>query len=271
MEPKEEEEKSGETGLKNRHSVADEVSKMLDDFQHRPRLDDLRLIERYIKREFHLLVDFTVNETNEKYVAFFERAEVVGRAESQGDCGELRSRKHFFVGAGDAPCYQGAYIDRLIAGTSSNNGAMLVDVVKAVQDPEIVPLPSVVWFERAERIDSILPHALYFSANMAFVFRGFRSDEKAGFVPIPGRTASSNEVKLLGEMIEGASEILHSISKDHGDNDGNRTNFGYIMDWLSCLRIALGPDYIWACSVKGPDCAIQISDVLVGPFNFQPN
>src|SRR5450631_577065 len=177
--------------LESPHSVADEVSKMLDRYQHRPRLDDVRLIERYSEFEFHIRVDFIVRKTNEEFVAYFERAKIICGCDANGEVSKVNASfgselAHIFRHAGD---------NRFIAGPGRNKGAVLVDVVQAVQDPEIISLPTFVWFERRKSVDSLSPHLLYFSANRAFVLRGFLSNEEAGLFPVDGGSAPC-EVEL---------------------------------------------------------------------------
>jgi len=161
-------------------------------------------------------------------------------------------------------------IDRSKTRPGGNKCSVLVDVVKLMQDLKVVPLPSIVGFERAERIDGVLPHALYFSANMAFVFRGLRRNEKAGFLPIFDGSGS-DEIKLLGQMVEGGSEVLDGVAQNCRDGRRNLANVSYMIDRLSRLRIALRSDFVGVCSAEGADSTIQVSDVYIGPLNFVPN
>jgi hypothetical protein len=97
---------------------------------------------------------------------------------------------------------------------------VLVDVVKSVQNPEIVPLPSLVWFNRVDRVNGILPHTLYFSRSRGFVFRGLTGNRKASFVAESMGTFGADKVELLGKMVEGGSEILDRIPENRGDYSG---------------------------------------------------
>jgi hypothetical protein len=151
-----------------------------------------------------------------------------------------------------------------------DQGAVLVDIVQAVEDPEIIALPAFVWFERSESVNCLLPHLLYFSANMLFVLRGFRGDEEAGFFPVVGSTASS-QVELLGKMVEGGSEILDGVAQDDGNFLWDGLNVSHIVDWPSGLSVSLGGDFVGIGGHEGYDSVIEITDVLVGPFNFMPN
>jgi hypothetical protein len=136
-----------------------------------------------------------------------------------------------------------------------------------VQDPQVVSLPTLVWFERAENIYGILPHSLYFSANEALVFGGVGCDKEAGVVPVFS-TARANEVELLGQMIEGRPEILDGVAQDHGNFSRDGIDFGHVVDWLACLRIALDAHSVGICSTEGAERVVQVSDVLMGSFDF---
>jgi hypothetical protein len=54
----------------------------------------------------------------------------------------------------------------------------------ALQCPEISTFATKVWFERADRIDGILPHSLHFSPKVGFKLFGRSPNQKAGLIPI---------------------------------------------------------------------------------------
>ena len=236
---------------------------MLDDFQHRPRLDDLRLVERYIKAEFHIRIEFIWHsEPDRKFIAYFERAHVVSGPNEEGVFFERRS---FFRGGVDH--HHRDKINRPKTGPNSDQGSVFVDIVQAMEGPKCVSLPTFVWFERAECIDSLLPHALYFSAKETFVLRGFRCNEETGFFPVLGSPASC-EVELLSKVVESRSQILDGVSEDDRNLHGDGLDSADIIR-QSGLRIFLNS--VWIGGVERSDCSPKITDVLVGPFNFVPD
>ena len=73
---------------------------------------------------------------------------------------------------------------------------MLIDVVQAVEGIEISPLPTRIWFDRADRINSILPHALYFSVKSRFEIFGTLRNQKACLVPVAFRIPGSDQIQF---------------------------------------------------------------------------
>jgi hypothetical protein len=246
--------------LKVDHSVANQLRKMLDRYEDRPRLDNLRLAQRYAKAEIHILLEFFLRDASQRFVAILEKAIDVRRPEAYHG---LNSQAHRLAG------YESATPRRSEPDSYSDERPMLVDIVESVEGPEIVSLPTFVWFERAERVYGLLPHALYFSASMSFVFRGARRNIKTGLLPKSG-SATSNEIELSGEIIEGRPKVVQGIPQNCWDSRIDQPRLKHVNDWLSGLRIALGADSIGAPLVEGADRAIEIKDMLVGPFDFMP-
>lgn len=76
--------------------------------------------------------------------------------------------------------------------------------------------------------------------------------------------------KLINQMIEGTSEVLQDVANDKGNVIGNIVNPADIMDRLSRLRVYLSSDSIGLgfAVVEGVEREIQVTDVLIGPFDF---
>ncbi len=68
-------------------------------------------------------------------------------------------------------------------------------------------------------------------------------------------------------MVESAPEIMYGVSGDCRERTGAILNLAYVINQLSRLRLALGPDFVWIGAVEGPNLTLQIRDVLFGPFN----
>src|ERR1700759_2978806 len=116
---------------------------------------------------------------------------------------------------------------------------MLVDIVKAVEGPEIGPIPTNVWFERFDRINSVLPHALYFSSKSGFEIFGRTRNQKSGLVTAPFRPTGSDQIQLLSKVVECAPEVIEGISSDGWNTDRDGFDVLDIIDELSRIRIAL--------------------------------
>ena len=153
------------------------------------------------------------------------------------------------VGCELARTLRPANADRFITGPGRDQGAVFVDVIQAVKDPEINSLPIFVWFERRECIDGLSSHLLYFFAHHAFVLRRFLSNEEARLFPVNGGPAS-NEIQLLGEMVQGGSQVMDRIPQDDANLMRDWLNIIHIIDWLSSLRIAFSSNSVWVGSQR---------------------
>src|SRR3954451_9615747 len=147
--------RSTQEGAKTSNSVCDEIRELLYRWKDRLTLDNPRLVERYMKSDLHLLVRFRVGGIDEHLVACLEREQVVSWSEKSAQERQISTRdsSHVFT-------HMSAEVEALEGRTDRHQKTMLVDVVQGMQDPEIMPIPSLVWFDRLERIYSLLPHAL---------------------------------------------------------------------------------------------------------------
>jgi hypothetical protein len=69
-------------------------------------------------------------------------------------------------------------------------------------------------------------------------------------------------------MVKGAHEILDGVTSKQWQRIGRRFDARYIIDQLARIRIMLGGDFIGVRVKESPNLAIEISDVLFGPFDF---
>jgi hypothetical protein len=187
-----------------------EAGELMDRFNQRLRLDNLRLVERYVEGELHLRVRFGIRGIDEEFVADLQRARGIGR------------------------------------GPDRDQVATLDEVVHLVEHSKWVPFPSLVRFGRVRGGDDDgRSDSLYVSAVRGYVFcrvRGIPGDGKSGVASGP---CDSDDVR------RGVLDM------------------GHVIDRFSRVRIALGPDFVWAGVKEGVDCDIRVRDVLFGPFDFR--
>jgi hypothetical protein len=254
--------------FETRNEVVDQIKHLLERFDQRLTLDNLRLAERYIESKLHLLVHFCIGGIDEEFVACLQRKHtVIGPEESFGEVEVLTE----FIGPQPLHMcsHMGTQVKAAEGGANGKNQAVFIDIVKSVEDPERV-IPSLVWFDRVDRVYGTLPHALYFSGSFSFVYRGIVNNRKVDVLerPLP---VCSHKDQMISQMVQGAPEILENVTNNGGYSDRNIADAGQIINELSRLRIALGPDYIWLGIKEGSDPAFQVTDVLFGPFNFYPD
>src|SRR5216683_1218664 len=126
------------------NQAIDQIRHVLKRFDQRLRLKNLRLAERYIEAELHLLVHFRIREIGEEFVAYLQRAQAVS-----GPQEEIHHRKvsepsgGFGIGGQTllkTAMKQGTNIDAAKGRPNGGQSPVFVDVVKLVESPEsIVP------------------------------------------------------------------------------------------------------------------------------------
>ena len=258
-----------EAWLETGDSAANKVRKMLERFEKRPTLENLRLVERYIEMEFAVLLRIEVRSEPmnivDHFVAYFQYCGH-GRKEGGAYTREASTREpqaffHRFA--------QHSGIDGEPSGCCGNreNETVLVDVIKTVENPNIVSLPSKVWLEVEERIFSILPETLWLSAKSGFEILGVVSDRK-NQMGRGGEIPGSDHPQMLSQMVEGASQILDSVPGDTREVSRNRVKPHQVLAGLSSLRVYLFSDFIGFTDAEGLDFIMKVTDVLLGPFNF---
>jgi hypothetical protein len=251
-----------EAGSEGIDNAADAIAKLHQRFEQRLTLDNPRLVERYLKSELTLLLFFNFVGSGD-YVAGFQRS-FVGGLQEEGKRGHFGPIGHQSVHVAGDFC---SHVHAAKFRECGENNAVFVDIVKPMEGPEIGSIASLVWFERADRIDSVLSHSLYFSRKSGFKLFGRLSDEKAGFVPKIA-ASGADQIELLGKVIEGATKVVENVPGDHADGRRDGANPNEIMNQLSRIRIGLDANIVWIGFEKGSDLSIEVSDVFIGPFNF---
>jgi len=258
--------KSSEEWPKTQDEAVDQIRHVLERFDNRFTLNDPRLAERYIEAEIHLLVHFTVRPVDEEFVAYFERAEFVGGVQVN----RREQLKCLGQRAGECVLHHLGQVDAMKCRTHGNQKTMLIDTIKLVETPERV-VPSTVWFGSVDSIYCVLPYSLYYSIAKGWVTRGVPGNGVTDTSRIGWGTTDSENDELVSQVVQGTPEILEGIARDCGDDDRNRLEIGDVINQLSRLRIALGGDLIWPGIMEDSDCRLNITDVLLGPFDFRPN
>jgi hypothetical protein len=142
---------------------------------------------------------------------------------------------------------------------------VLVDIVEGVDDPEIVSLALLIWFEGADRVDGILPHPSYFSSKFAGEFCGAVGDWKVNVRSNANAATSSDEEQLVGKVIKGAAKILDDISCDQSKRGRGLMSFSNIVDRFARRSIAPKANFIRTSGEKIFDSLLEVHNVFVGP------
>lgn len=251
-------------GLEGGESAADKVSKMLKRFNERLTLNNPRLVERYVKSEMYVLLALSIRGVDEKFVALFQGALSVRRSDENAGWLEYFASDRVFHLRDKL-----GQVHALVGRTDSHEHAVLVDVVKPIEYPELMPIPSLVRLGSAKGIYGVLPQALYYSLKEGFVILGSVVDRKVELGV--GVCSGDHQVQLSGQMIEGSAEVLNCISGDHGEIYRNLTHLRNVIDGSPGLCLYLTTDGIGVSVDERHNSRVHVSDVLLGPFNFDVN
>jgi hypothetical protein len=151
---------------KTGNDVIDQIHHMLERFDQRLTLTNLRLVERYMEMELHFLIEFGIRGRNEKFIAYLERF---------ADPGEVATRIVLkdSLKVNQSPQWDGVIQPEAGSTVLDNGGdqqAVFVDVVKLAEAPEQV-IPTFVRFDLMDSGYGLRGDSLYFSLHAGFVFR----------------------------------------------------------------------------------------------------
>ena len=246
-----------------RNDALDKCRELMERFEQRLTLDNPRLIQRYIASELYLLIRFRIGGIDEEFIACLQR--------EKGVLGSDEYTDRWRIKIGERPPHMLPHMRYEIESwkhrTNGDQQAVFVDIVKSVECPEII-IPTLVWFERVDCFERLIPRTLHFSVFLGFVFLGIACDRE--IYPdriwriVPGVVTNN----LVGQMVQGTHQVLNGIASNKGKTFGGRLNARDVINELSRLRIALGPDSIGCGMEESSDLAVNITDVLFGPFNF---
>lgn len=267
---------TSEEGLQLPDRRLDEIRELMDRFNKRLRLNNPRFMERYLKFELSILVNFSVLGNGKKFIAHLERAHVIGRLDEEGKGGQPG-----FVG--EVNVNNLLHPSRQI--TTDVNASELrgnrhqfpvfAEVVQLFKDPELVACPSVVRFKCVDGVDGGSGDSLYFSLASGFVFRNVvknREVEQVVLLTSPAgirpASSTSGEKELVDNMIQSGSHSTESVACDNSNVVRDTIDMGQVVDGFSRIRIAIGPDFVWSGIPISLNGLLQVDDVLFGPFEF---
>jgi hypothetical protein len=253
---------SNEFVPKLENNTVNKVAQMLKDFNERMTLNNLRLSQRYIDGEIRLILHIRL--TDQDYVTVFERA---SNAAGEPDAPKVsQALKHV---------ERGHFKDGLLERDNRDQqSVVLIGNVQFVDRPE-KRVPTLVRMGNIDSIYGALPHALYSSMSLGFVFRGKLPDREGNLLQLT--RCKGNSLSDAADFHERPSEVIKSASKVVDNISGHKSNLDQwrvknsnAIDCLSGLRIMLADDSIWWGfeSEEASPKDFQVTDVLVGPFNF---
>ena len=201
-------------------------------------LNDLRLSERYVQQEIHIILQFRYGNS-QQYVALFQGENTSARRNINATqivrrparITDVIALDHLHALRWQEPVTRKLPIDR-------QEEAMFVDIVQPMELPEDMACTTSVWFDSVDGIYSILPHSLYFSGTFGFVFRGRLADGKVSTGERSWLSRADSH-QMVGEMVKHTTEVLKGIASDQGNNRGNVLSHCEIVAALPFISIIL--------------------------------
>ena len=239
-----------------------ELAELDHRWENRLTINNLAFAKRYIESKLRLalyfrvsLLDSRLGADGKDYCAIFQGILPVGGVDEEG--GEL---------------------DRLVVPrdvhdytriNASARGPYRYDRLVFVQDVKLVELkdrfiPSVVWLEPLDNVDSLLAGTSYLFQSVGFKRFGCVADGEIGGI----WSAAVGDDHVGRDQIENSAEIMYDVADDSAEASGDFLADAEAEILISRFRVILGDDYIWVSVVKGVDFSLQVTDVGFGPFDL---
>lgn len=247
------------------NDLHDKPFQFMENFNNRLTLNNLRLVERYINMELHLLLHLRMKNGVE-FIANLE----LDRSNVQQGVGKVRNGvigARTYESSDNFGSFRWRHASCRIREAGGEKQAVFIDLVKFMETPERV-VPTFVWFEDVERFYDILPKNLYFSTNLSrHVFCGTFDDWELR----PSACTVGGQGKLAGQVIERAPQVVQYVTNDIRNGERYVGEFGDVIRTLSRFKIVLDTDSVWygfPSGIQRDESGNQVLDVLLGPFDF---
>jgi len=253
--------KTGDDGI-------NKIRKMMEKWQNRMTLDNLRLCERYLNGDVVLFIivipagELSLGHPSE-YCAIFQNVDSLSRLEGiENGWVDLRDGNS---PAPTNPVFRQGNVAPP-AGSADHEQTMLVNNVEMMDQPEIV-VSSLIRVQSVDHAFRDRADSLYLSQKVGFIFgRSVKNRELN-----PSRDVAVRLNELPNEMVEGAPQIVDSIPDDAGEiiGDSPVAINSDLLDFVSGLRIILADDEVGVGLAEGVNAGFKITDVILGPFDFK--
>jgi hypothetical protein len=223
------------------------VRHVMERLKNRITTGNLQIFERYISLEIDVLVVLRVSASGnaQEFLAQFN-------AETLAQVPQPNARLF------ETP--------RIKSTRYRDNQSVLIVNVESMEMPERIVRSSVRLYD-AQEFYHCRPQLRYLSFAKGRIvllssFCNGKFSGGSGLLP-------ANFYELPRKVIQSTAEIVDSVSKNSGDFIGQVPDSCDVISNLSNLRLVLGSKRVEVSTEKIGDDRIQVSDVLVGPFNFQ--
>lgn len=247
-------------GLQN--DAINKTKQFTEGYKQRLSLNNLRLVERYMKGELHVLVAIDGGSVGQQMLADFYREDAPFSWDGTTDKGNACSwRQRRCIDA------NGIRTDARSNESEScrEQEAMLVDNIQLVEHPEVV-IPSLVRLSSINEGFGSGTDTVYFSARFGLIFVRTLADRIHGLL---GGGIAIGVNHLTDQIIESTSEIVDCIARDQRDDLGNRRDACQtISSQIAKLVVCLAHDFVGLRLHEGVKLDFNVLDVLFGPFDL---
>ena len=266
--------------LQERNELTDDALHKLrqlgQQWNDRLTLNNLRLIDRYLKGELEILIHLRWRAIGPRYsrhlcVAVKCYRDQVGWSDGR-DFGI--SLPHVSVDGSPRDGVERiqevvvckAVTKTLDSVSHNEQDSVFIGIVKFSDDPKRL-IPSLVRLDSLDAIYGSRVNSLRLSLGSFFEF--VRVIEEREGRPIYGLTGRMSLNQSASEMIEGTPKAVDSISGNQRELD--REIFAKAKAALSGIRVLIAQEQVWVSFSKGTNPGFEITNVVLGPFDFRPN
>jgi hypothetical protein len=240
----------------------DKATQLMEKWNNRLTMNNLRLAKRYLEGDLELHVVFRLADVPDPtdYCAILKYW--VPHARKSGS-DELHRRNCSL----ESQVQGNVNHDFFLAKCGTEEHPVFVEIVKLVEFPESI-VTALVRLESIYETYRARAHSLYLSRRLGFIFGRSLADGK---VSSSGGCGPVGLDQLKRQMVKNTSQLLDSFSSDQRDVSWYLCANLDLLNFISRLRIILGPDSIRISFQEGMQPLFKIADVLIGPFDFRPN
>lgn len=229
--------------FKLKHQVFNEIDQLMERWEQRITPSNLRLADRFLNSDIHILLTFVLKDTGEVWVARLDK--------------ELLKPEKVVYPIGN----------KKRVSIDGEQHPMLIDVVEVMQEPERL----VSTFVRFEPVDSFFRdrgHSLYFSNFVPLVSGAVLGNRKLcsqrRLLPI-----SKNE--MICQVVKGAPEIVNDITGCGDCVKGHSAEHLKLFKAMSACRVHLFQENLHLFVPDLSHLGIDFCEVLFGPLDLYAN
>lgn len=249
-----------EATFKRQQNALNEIRQIVEDANNRLSFDRPNFAERYVQGNINLAFDFCVRGHGHKNRAFIERIPDGVSSQLQGALDKDRcpvdARMNLWAKQAEANSRTlTPYRDDIL---------VFVGDIECVERPEKV-IPSRVCLESTDHVDGIRVELLYFSRDLGFKYLSV----------FPKGEIDARRVRRSVGLGQPASQLVETDSEAVNCVGSNQTDF--VRDGAAQLDLDVFADsvvvFLFEHSIgfgfkEGTDSALQVTDMLFGPFGL---